>query len=440
MSAISKVTATWLLTSTLFVSFASAQVLSSAPPLKEIPSLTHQAVPLLRAAAPLTVPEQVEPVAAPPPKETKQSRLQPEPSTPPTKTVRRHYRTGALESEQQVAKTPSGDDQPHGTYRAWDPQGRLIAQGQFAHGYADGRWERIYYGESAKKLLSDGQSGFQLPLVSEFRLHQGDVDGVWMISDAQDRRVRVWNFQRGLLHGETVVYFASGSRLRDSHYEQGVPVRVHREWDAEGSLKESHTFEHGRLLALETERWPDGSRRGYGKVLHPRYRLIADPDWWNGGVRIEASKPIGDATKVGEWNYFHPNGAVAQSGNYVRGEQEGAFSWWYPHGQLRASGTYRAGTPDGQWTWWHPGGEKQTSGTYAMGKETGTWNAWDTEGKLTKTTDYPGTRKTLQKDAEQEPGTHRPRGIRRERIDIPLTADRDSHRNLQVRPAETLRR
>ena len=165
--------------------------------------------------------------------------------------------------------------------------------------------------------------------------------------------------------------------------------------------------------------------------------LIADPDWWNGAVRIEASKAIGEATKVGEWKYFHSNGTVAQSGTYIRGEEEGTFSWWYPHGRLRARGAYRAGAPDGQWTWWHPGGEKQTSGTYAMGTETGTWNVWDTAGKLTKTTDYPGPREALEINAEQEPGT---RGIRRERIDIPLTADRDAHRNLQVQPAETLRR
>ena len=423
-----------------FQSSASAQVLLAAPPLKESTVLVTESNPVVQVARPLSFPEEQLEKEGDSASTTSNLLGAAEKSSTRTEVVRRRYKTGATESEQEVTVNDRGEQEAHGTFRMWAPQGQLVAQGQFTRGNPSGPWERVYYAENAQKLLSTDQGNFELPLISEFTFVDGKLHGEWHISDASGRRLRTWSFQRGALHGEVVVYYSSGSRMRDAYYDSGVPVQTHREWTADGTLTESHTFEHGRLSAETVHHWSNGTPRAKGTLLHPRYRLTSEPDWWNGEVRIQASEPIGEPVKVGDWIYYHPNGATAQSGTYVRGESEGLFSWWYPHGQLQARGHFRSGQPDGEWTWWHPGGQKQTSGQYAMGEQTGPWTDWDATGRPTASFEHS---RNLEPSKSTTVPSNEPierRGIKRQRINIPLTADGDSHRNLQVQPAETLRR
>ena len=353
------------------------------------------------------------------------------------KTLRTHYVNGQMESLREVRPGTSGAMKNHGMYKLWDQQGGLVANGSYCDGVPDGKWKRIYRGQDGTDLLNENQEDFDLPLISTFQFSDGNLAGEWKIADASGRLVRKWNFRQGKLEGEMAVYFSSGSRMLSAMYEQGVPTGMHREWTNEGELVEALLFQNGRLVADVVHRWPNGNLQAKGRRLQPRYRLTVKADWWNGKIAFESSEPIGQPQKIGEWTYYTRQGKPLQNGTYVRGEREGLFSWWYADGQLQARGDFIAGAPHGEWTWWYENGKTKTTGQYYYGKETGDWVHWDNAGVRQGVFEYtPLPKSSSSKTPGERPSTQR---IRRRSIDIPLTADRDAHQNLQLQKATRIR-
>ena len=358
------------LTSTIFFTCGSftavfgGEVLTVAKPLQSVSPVQKTAASVILVAQPIvTTQAQLETppdngVASPAELSTsaKENKTTAEPGVGQTKTIQSHYNTGALETERVVRMTDVGHFENHGPYKLWDPQGGLVAIGAYQAGSPSGGWKRIYHERNATKLFSPEQGNFELPLISTFQFTDGTLDGEWKIADSAGRPVRKWNFRQGILHGEIVVFFGSGSRMLSASYDSGVPVGTHREWTSEGDIVETHTFENGRLRAMTEFHWPDGTLQAKGPLLHPRYRLRVEADWWNGGIHIETSAAIGESHKVGQWVYYTRDGQTAETGMYVRGEREGLFSWWYPRGQLQVRGNFAAGSPHGEWTWWHQDG------------------------------------------------------------------------------------
>ena len=354
------------------------------------------------------------------------------------KTIRAHYENGNLESKREVRTTESGNTINHGKFQLWDNQGGLIATGHYQDGNPAGNWKRLYRDRDGSDLLLKNQGGFDLPLISTFKFSDGVLDGLWEITDANGRTVRKWNFSRGKLHGEMAVYFSSGSRMLSATYDQSVPTGTHREWTNDGELVEALHFKHGRLLADVKHRWPDGTIQATGRQLQPRYRLTVKPDWWNGKIKVESSEPIGQPQKIGDWTYYTRQGKSLQKGTYVRGEREGLFTWWYPDGQLHARGDFIAGSPHGEWTWWHANGTTKAVGFYNHGTQAGDWVSWDDTGvQLEVVRHAPMPELSPMQPPKKQPSTQR---IHRRSIDIPLTADRDSHRNHQIQAVETIQR
>ena len=439
------------LTSTIFFTCGSftavfgGEVLTVAKPLQSVSPVQKTAASVILVAQPIvTAQAQLETppdngVASPAELSTsaKENKTTAEPGAGQTKTIQSHYNTGALETERVVRMTDVGHFENHGPYKLWDPQGGLVAIGAYQAGSPSGGWKRIYREQNATKLFSPEQGNFELPLISTFQFTDGTLDGEWKIADSAGRPVRKWNFQQGILHGEIVVFFGSGSRMLSASYDSGVPVGTHREWTSEGDIVETHTFENGRLRAMTEFHWPDGTLQAKGPLLHPRYRLRVEADWWNGGIHIETSEAIGESHKVGQWVYYTRDGQTAETGMYVRGEREGLFSWWYPRGQLQVRGNFAAGSPHGEWTWWHQNGATQTVGHYQHGLQAGKWTQWNANGSEAGIVDHSPTPKA----STVEPPAKKPTDskIRRRSTDIPLTADRDSQRNFRLRPAVELR-
>ena len=444
--------------SLLIVDFASGEVLTVAKPLKEVVAVKKISKSVILVARPLvepverkvdsaTDPVHAKPTGAVPSPQKESADTSPQPfshatsqqrQTPQVEKINSRYRSGAIATTEEVIINHQGDYENHGLFKKWDTEGHLVAAGHYEHGRPSGDWKRIYRGEIASKLLIPEQGHFDLPLTSTFRFKDAVLDGEWRIVDSANRPVRTWNFRDGKLHGQIVVYFSSGGRMRDAHYDQGVPIATHHEWTDTGKLTQSHTFEHGRLRAETEYRWANGALKAKGVLLHPRYRLTTVVDWWNGGLHIQSSDPIGEPLKLGEWKYFYPDGRFSETGNYVRGLREGEFTWWYPSGQLRVRGNFYSDQPHGSWTWWHANGAKQTAGQYTAGQQTGRWIDWNERGAQTGLVEH-AIPSHKNESTVQPPQSRPPRGIRRDRTEIPLTAERDTHRDGPVRPAEQLR-
>ena len=359
-------------------------------------------------------------------------------SVGPTEVLISRHPSGAIQVERQVRRNDQRIAINHGVWKSWTAQGLLIADGSFKEGKPHGHWHRVYRGAEANHLLARGQEDFELPLHSTVQFVAGELNGEWKIVDAQGRKVRCWNFSHGKLHGEVATWFPSGGRMREAHYDQGMPSGRHREFTSEGKLTEMNEFKFGRLLSAHKSRTKEGNLEAAGTYLMPRYRLNTEVLLWDGEVKMSVSDQRGTRERAGMWTYYHPNGKRAHQGEFVRNVPDGKHAWWYPNGQLKASGSYLAGQPHGAWAWWQENGLQQRSGTYQ-------------EGQLVpKVARNPQTKPALFEDVPQNPkkispvtpprsNVHPPQDPAPIGTEVPLTADASTHKYHQVRPAKQLR-
>jgi MORN repeat variant len=105
----------------------------------------------------------------------------------------------------------------------------------------------------------------------------------------------------------------------------------------------------------------------------------------------------------GTYQAWHPNGAVADNGNYVHGKRTGVWRSYYDNGTEREETTWIDGVQQGalrQWdseghllrealmhgvlegasTSWFPSGQMESRGGYSNGKREGYWEFWFPDG------------------------------------------------------------
>jgi len=117
----------------------------------------------------------------------------------------------------------------------------------------------------------------------------------------------------------------------------------------------------------------------------------------------------------GDYQLFHPNNILADSGRYIRNRPIGLWKSWYANGQLKEtkqyvltngrfgadvtylqdeykswfengrlkdSGYYKNNFRDGVWVEWLQNGQMRSIGAYRKGWKSGTWKFYDNKGKL----------------------------------------------------------
>ena len=110
-------------------------------------------------------------------------------------------------------------------------------------------------------------------------------------------------------------------------------------------------------------------------------KYLVDVSYWISDLVRGEGKIEGDAQE-GEWTYRHPNGALAQKGNYVDDKQDGKWSYWYDNGQLEQQGFFLDGYRSGFWQYWNENGTKYAEGYFDEGYEEGHWKYYDGQGRL----------------------------------------------------------
>ena len=352
--------------------------------------------------------------------------------------LRTRYPSGAVQIERHVRRDKNNEAVNHGKWTMYTPNGAQIAHGTFRDGRPHGTWTRTYRGEEAKNILGKGQQGFALPLHSTTTFSDGLLHGQWTIVDDQQRKVRLWTFEREKLHGDSVAWYPSGNRLREAKYDRGTPSGQHREWSPEGKLLESNAFRFGRLLSDHRSTYENGNVKSEGAHLLPRYRISTDVWWWDGNVNMSVTAIKGTRERTGLWAYYHENGNLAHTGEYLRNLPEGKHEWYHESGKLKATGKYLAGKPNGQWAWYQADGTLARSKVFVQeesledparpeGSEAilaaGTTEAKKTESAVVPPVSPPNN--AVQSASHNEP--------------IPQTADAKEHKNQQIRPAKDLR-
>ena len=154
-------------------------------------------------------------------------------------------------------------------------------------------------------------------------------------------------------------YYPNGKVKREASFRDGKREGVWREFDEQGNVLNSQTYQKGVLVGqgiVDT----DGKRRGLYKEFYPDSTLRAE------GVFVEGQRS-------GEWKFYYHNGQVQEVGRYNEGQPDGIWTWYYENGQKQIEEQFFKGTPNGPYKEYDSRGNTIVTGTYFDGMKNGKW-------------------------------------------------------------------
>jgi antitoxin component YwqK of YwqJK toxin-antitoxin module len=305
---------------------------------------------------------------------------------PNTEMVQERFPNGSLKIAREVTQDGQGNFINHGSWKEWNAQGELIAEGEFKFGVRHGVWRRVLRTNESPLFNTPPYNQYKGPFISEAHLENGRLQGTWIVADALGRKISEIEFTGGARHGLASWWHSNGRKMQQINFIKGVAGEDILTWRADGSLAAKETYLEGRKVETKTENYAQGRRKSLGDFLLPRMVVTKEDDWWN--CRLATFSADGQPDRHGPWTAWHPNGQVQVQGRFKFGQPEGEFTWYYSNGQKSAEGSYRNGERHGAWTWWHNNGLKSSTGEFVDGKPAGQWTWWNPEGKVAQKADF----------------------------------------------------
>ena len=154
-------------------------------------------------------------------------------------------------------------------------------------------------------------------------------------------------------------YYPNGKVKREASFRDGKREGVWREFDEQGNVLNSQTYQKGVLVGqgiVDT----DGKRRGLFKEFYPDNSLRAE------GVFV-------DGLRSGEWKFYYHNGQIQEIGSYQEGQPDGIWTWYYKKKQKQIEEQFFKGTPNGSYKEYDSRGNIIVTGTYFDGMKNGKW-------------------------------------------------------------------
>ncbi len=305
-----------------------------------------------------------------------------------SETVRERYPDTKIKIERQVALDKDRNYVNHGSWTHYDPEGNVLAQGEFRHGRRHGPWIKWYAPGTATLFEDPLYQGFEQPFRSEVNLRDGKLDGTWTIFDAQDRMASQWEFENGVRHGKSIWWFPNGTIAREVLFQDGQLDGELVDYNPEQEVVNRISFAAGLELVKEIKWHNDVQKKFEGWGLRSREIVNPSYDWWNGVVKMPVAKSSTPLRRHGKWIFWHTTGEELADGEYFLGNKIGKWKWSFSNGQTQARGEFIEGLPHGRWSWWYENGHRQCAGRYERGEEVGVWSSWRDDGKLVQILDY----------------------------------------------------
>jgi len=278
------------------------------------------------------------------------------------------------------------NDYLHGSYKAWDENGRMIKNAR----YENGAMVEEYHNEAEKiivkksfypdgKIKTAGRYRDTLPVgIHREYDENGNVTGSGIyddfgvltgtgIVDDQGKYTGHWkeyysggelksegNFTNNKRTGEWTFYFKSGITEQKGNYRNGKYEGCWQWYFENDSLKRAENFYEGKEEGLLTE---------YDET----------------GIIVAKGNYLG-GEKEGKW--YYNLGDHVQEGEYKDGMKEGIWKYFYPGGKLKFEGNFVQGNEDGKHRWYFENGNIQEEQYWVMGSREKTWRSNDEAGNL----------------------------------------------------------
>ena len=315
--------------------------------------------------------------------------------------VRERYPDGKIRIERQVTQDATGNYVNHGAWKMLTPSGDVSAEGQYNMGKRVGLWTR-WHGRNDSPVFNEFPfQRFKLPFMSQVTFTDGAMDGEWLITDANERKVMQVSLRAGQRHGPAITWLPTGKTYRQATYDAGVPVGdVLQINDKTGELVRAENYVDGRKVITNTSYHPGSRRQKKSETMYLAATTVqqSPDDYWT--CRLARYTAEGKDLKHGSSKAWYSNGTHQMEGFYEMDKRAGTFTYWHENGQVAATGEYKEDRAEGIWVWWHPNGQKSAVGKYQDGALIGEWRWWNEDGRLTKQHTYDGTESISSQDEE----------------------------------------
>ena len=310
-------------------------------------------------------------------------------------TITERYPNRAVRLQRQVNQDENRNYVNHGTWSMYDLQARVIAQGEYRLGKQVGPWMRIM------SNFPPAEPHFRPPFTSQAEFEDGELNGAWTITDAQQRPVASWHFSQGQLHGVATTWYPTGQQQREMHFAHGVPDGDASAWKQDGTLLAKEFYRNGKQY-VPVVTWHDQQQKeSEGWTIRSNFTIHSNFNWWEGTVEITRVETSGEDAKTGLWTEWYPDGSTRYTGSFADGVPVGQHTWWHTNGQKMLIGSYKSGLAEGLWTRWHDNGHRHEEGTYLAGTRQGNWTEWSNAGQIVDVHDH-GSPEELIADSEPE--------------------------------------
>jgi len=340
--------------------------------------------------------------------------------------VRERYLDGKVKIERQVTLNGDGNYVNHGAWKMYSPTGDVIAEGQYTFGERTGLWTRWIGRKDSTIFNEQPYKEFKAPFMSQAQFTDGKMDGDWVVTDANDRKVMMISFKAGLRNGPATTWLPNGKVLRQFTYQDSIPVGDLLEINPKtGELARTATYEEGRKVVTKTTYFPrTKQKQSESMYLAAKTIETSADDFWT--LKLAKYGAEGADMRHGTAKTWYANGKQEQDGSYEYGKKAGTFTYWHENGQLAATGEYKDDLAEGTWVWWHENGQKSAVGKYTKGALIGEWRWWDEAGKLTKSQTYTGTESAATEPTEKQPTAAS--DTTEEKVDVSKRASKTSRR------------
>ncbi len=351
------------------------------------------------------------------------------PAKPDAQQITERYPDGSVRIERQMTQDAQGNYVNHGAFTEYDPKGRILRSGEYGNGKLNGRWVQNF--DAGQQGLFSGpfEKQYQGPFVSEATFSEGKLHGAWIIRSASGRKIVQWQFDNGVRQGKSTWWYPNGAIRREVYYKNGQPDGDLVEYNPDGKIRARFSFIEGRQIVPEVEWCGPGQRSYEGHYLLGAVTSTTVYDWWNDIVHSDPIRGQPAKLKHGPWTAWYPNGQVKVRGSYDMDAPTGKFTWWYENGQKQAEGQYAQGQKSGKWLTWHINGQKESEGTYTAGILSAKWTRWNADGRVAEVVDY-----SLDGSPRSQAGPHKVAVLPVPALPVPAL-DRPADESVKAGPA-----
>lgn len=301
-------------------------------------------------------------------------------------TIRQRYPDGKDQLIRQVIQDENGNYVNHGPWRLYNQRRELVARGQFDNGLMDGTWERWHPANSGGMFSKEPFTKFEGPFISTATFSDGKLDGVWIISDRNARKILEVPYRDGKRHGPATWYYPNSQRLRTVNFRNGFLDGPLMEWDEQNRIVRNDEYINGQKVVRVTSFFAPNQLKSETYYLDGKLELGGEDSWWDG----EPAEYVNDGIRVqhGPTVAWHANGQRKMAGQYKDDQRVGLFVWWHENGTRALAGRYQDGLKTGTWTWWHKNGMKSIEGEYKRDEPVGQWTWWNAGGEVEYREDF----------------------------------------------------